>query len=124
MKLFLRKDLIIIAAVVLLIIISALLFMRGDGNAAARLNIYVGSKTYKTVEVSGEQTITVDQGDGKINVIEITKTGVRMKSSTCPNQDCVMKGELPFNRKGSMGLLSDWIVCLPNGVSVEITPGE
>ena len=124
MKLIRQKDLIIIAAVLLLVIISAVLFLRRGEHAAAGIKIYVGSEMYRSVSAGGEETITIDQGDGKINVIEITGTGVRMKSSTCPNQDCVMQGELPFESKNSAGILSDWIICLPNGVSVEIVPGE
>lgn len=54
--------------------------------AEAMVTIYVGEKVYQTVPADAYQTITIDQGDGKVNVIVIDENGVRMESSTCKNQ--------------------------------------
>ena len=114
MKKALKTDLIIAAIVVLLIIASAVLFIPHRGGGA--VCIYVGGELYETVAPGDARTVTVDQGGGKVNVIEVTKDSVRMEISTCPNQDCVMKGTL--SRNEAPGLISNWIICLPNAVSV------
>lgn len=87
------------------------------------VTVYVGSQVFARVEVGDYQTIVVDQGDGKVNVVKISPEGVRMESSTCKNQLCVEQG-LIHPEKAEELLLSNWIVCLPNGVTVEISGGE
>lgn len=117
MKLFKKADLVIIAAVVLIAAVSAVFFLGGRADRAY-VGIYVGGELYEKVPVGTAKTVTVSQDGGKVNVVEITETEVFMKSSTCPNQDCVMHTPLMLNV--SEALLSDWIICLPNGVSVEV----
>lgn len=72
--------------------------------------------------------ITIKQtgadGAEHVNVIHFTPEGVSMESSTCDNQDCVEQGEATLQNK-DVRVLANWIICLPNQVSVELfTPEE
>lgn len=89
----------------------------------ATVTIYVGEKVYQTVPADEYQTITIDQGDGKVNVIVIDESGVRMESSTCKNQICVHHSTIDPHAVDDL-LLDRWIVCLPNAVSVEVSGPE
>ena len=117
-----RKDLWIIGGVALLAFASwgVLRLTRPEPVYAT---VYLNSRIYAQVPLTEYQTITVDQGDGRINVIVIDQTGVRMESSTCPNQICVHQGTVDPHRRNDISF-SNWIVCLPNGVSVELSQGE
>ena len=119
-----KKDILLICGVLLLALASffaSRLFAQKSN--AAQVTIYVGGAVYAQVSADDYQTITVDQGDGKVNVIVIDSRGVRMESSTCKNQICVHHGTIDPNNADEL-LLDHWIVCLPNGVSVEVTDAE
>ncbi len=59
-----------------------------------------------------------------VNVIHFTPESVSMESSTCDNQDCVEQGEATLQNK-DVRVLANWIICLPNQVSIELfTPEE
>lgn len=119
-----KKDILLICGVLLLALLafiaSRLFAQKTD---AAQVTVYVGGAVYVQVSANDYQTITVDQGDGKVNVIVIDSSGVRMESSTCKNQICVHHGTIDPNNADEL-LLDHWIVCLPNGVSVEVTDAE
>ena len=119
-----KKDILLICGVLLLALVaffaSRLFAQKTD---AAQVTVYVGGAVYAQVSANDYQTITVDQGDGKVNVIVIDSSGVRMESSTCKNQICVHHGTIDPNNADEL-LLDHWIVCLPNGVSVEVTDAE
>ena len=69
--------------------------------------------------VGEKQTITIDQGDGKVNVIEITERGAVMHSASCKNQDCVHQGDVTLDNYNNR-VLNNWIICLPNQVTIEL----
>ena len=119
-----KRDWFIIGGVLLLalaaFVSSRLLAPKASG---ATVTIYLGDAVYETLSADDYQTITIDQGDGKVNVIVIDESGVFMQSSTCKNQICVHHGVVDPHQAGEL-LLDNWIVCLPNGVSVEISPAE
>ncbi len=119
-----KKDILLICGVLLLALVaffaSRLLLPNSSG---AEVTVYVDGEVYAKVSASDYQTITVDQGDGKVNVIVIDENGVRMDSSTCKNQICVRHGTIDPAQADEL-LLDHWIVCLPNGVSVEVTGAE
>lgn len=119
-----KKDWLIIGGV-LLIALLALLVSRFvlPHPSGATVTVYVGGEVYRQVSADDYQTITVDQGDGKVNVIVIDESGVRMESSTCKNQICVRHGTIDPHDVDEL-LLDHWIVCLPNGVSVEVSSAE
>jgi len=119
-----KKDIFLICGVLLLALLaflaSRLLMPQSTG---ARVTVYVGDAVYAEVAADDYQTITIDQGDGKVNVIVIDESGVRMDSSTCKNQICVHHSVIDPHQANEL-LLDNWIVCLPNGVSVEVTGAE
>lgn len=116
-----KKDILLICGV-LLLALSAFFVSRlvTPKSSAAEVTIYVHGDVYAKVSANEYQTITVDQGDGKVNVIVIDESGVRMESSTCKNQICVRHGVIDPDQADEL-LLDHWIICLPNGVSVEVT---
>ena len=119
-----KKDILLICGVLLLALaVFAVSRWLPPKSASAQVTVYVGDKVYAQVSADDYQTITVDQGDGKINVIVIDDSGVRMESSTCKNQICVHHGTIDPHNTDAL-LLDHWIVCLPNGVSVEVTDAE
>ena len=119
-----KKDVLLICGVLLLALaafFSTRLF--AQENDTAKVTVYVGGAVYAQVSASDYQTITVDQGGGKVNVIVIDSRGVRMESSTCKNQICVHHSVIDPKNADDL-LLDNWIVCLPNAVSVEVTGAE
>ena len=115
----------IIAGGVLLLALLAFTASRllAPKTPSTTVTVFVGGKQYRQVRADDYQTITIDQGDGKVNVVVIDETGVRMESSTCKNQLCVHHAAIDPNKIGEVEL-DNWIICMPNGVSVEVTGGE
>ena len=119
-----RKDWFIIGGVLLLALVAFFASrMFSKEKSGEMVTIYVGSKVYQTVSADDYQTITIDQGDGKVNVIVIDESGVRMESSTCKNQICVHHSPIDPHMTDDL-LLDRWIVCLPNAVSIEVSGAE
>ena len=117
-----KKDWLIIGGVLLLAAVAFLVSqMTNPKSSGAAVTVYVGGEVYARVLANDYQTITIDQGDGKVNVVVIDERGVRMESSTCKNQICVHHATIDPNNADQL-LLDNWIVCLPNGVTVEVTP--
>ena len=91
-------------------------------------------KGYVVIMVSGRQygdpipmdrdkIITIRQDEHTINRVHITRESVYMESSTCENQDCVGEGTVTFDNYRTR-ILGEYIICLPNGVSVQMIPAE
>ena len=119
-----KKDWWIIGGVLLLAAVAFLVSqLTNQKSTGAMVTVYVGGEVYARVSASDYQTITIDQGDGKINVVVIDETGVRMESSTCKNQICVHHATIDPHMTDDL-LLDRWIVCLPNAVSIEVSGAE
>lgn len=116
-----RKLTFILIGVLVLAAVLMLWLSRPKGTPAL-VRVYVREELYAEVPVTSYQTLVVDQEDGKVNQITIDREGVHMASSTCKNQICVETGVL---RPGAEALAANnWIVCLPNGVSVELAEAQ
>ncbi len=111
----------LIAAVVLLLSVT-LLRPRTDG-ASAEIVVTLDGREYARVPVGQEQTLAVQQSDGSVNVIRITERGAVMESSTCENQLCVEMGEVTLDNWETRPN-QQFIICLPNRVSVELVVNE
>ena len=85
--------------------------------------ITVEGKEYARVPLSRPQTVTIDQGDGRVNVVEISDHGAVMASSTCKNQQCVHMGEVTLDN-WEIRPNQAFIICLPNRVTVELVLKE
>ena len=118
------RDLLIALAVIAAALVLYLSFGRSKTASATYVNVYLGTggEPYRHVPLNEDDTIRIDQGDGRVNVIEIKDGGVSMAYSTCKNQDCVHEGVVTDESRKHRAL-GDWIVCLPNGVAVELTEG-
>jgi len=81
--------------------------------------ITVDGKEYARVPLSRPQTVTVAQKDGSVNMIEVSDHGAVMQSSTCDNQLCVKMGEVTVDN-WQFRPNQQFIICLPNRVSVEL----
>ncbi|MDL2259063.1 NusG domain II-containing protein [Eubacteriales bacterium OttesenSCG-928-K08] len=85
--------------------------------------IYINSKEYTRVALGEDQVVEIDQSNGKINKVTITADGAFMSYSTCENQNCVLQGSVTLDNYAQRAL-GEWIICLPNQVTVELIEGE
>lgn len=115
-----KKDLILIGAVLLLAALTFVGYRLWGGGAQpkAEVVIYLDGSVYRRVPLQ-PQTIVIDQGSGRTNTIEVRADGVRMRSASCPKQECIEQGEVTLNNHTTRPL-GNWIICLPNKVSVEL----
>lgn len=115
-----RKDLIIMLAVALMVL-SAFMYrlIINKSDNYDRVIIKYQDKTKVYVLPDEPERIEINQGDGIINIIEISKKGVEMVYSTCKNQLCVKQGKMtPGNIKGRA--TGRFIICLPHKLTVEL----
>ena len=81
--------------------------------------ITVDGREYVRVPLSQPRTVTIRQDNGAVNVVEVTAHGAVMLSSTCDNQLCVEMGEVTRDNWETRPN-QQFIICLPNRVSVEV----
>jgi hypothetical protein len=122
-----KKNLLVIAGVLaaaLLLLAATIILRPPSGVLEDTIIITVDGKEYARIPLSAPQTVTVDQGDGRVNVVEISDRGAVMHSSTCDNQSCVEQGWVTLENRESR-VLGNLIICLPNEVVLEVlTPEE
>ena len=86
--------------------------------------ITVGNRQYRDpIPMDRDKVITVRQSDGKENKVHITPEKVYMEHSTCENQDCVGQGEITLDNYKTR-ILSTFVMCLPNAVTIAMVPVE
>ena len=84
----------------------------------------VGGRQYgDPIPMDRDKIITIQQEDGKVNKVHITPEKVYMETSTCENQDCVGQGEISLDNYQTR-ILSTFVICLPNEVTIEMVPVE
>ncbi len=122
-----RKNYLVIAgiAVLALMLLAGSMLLRQPRPEVEEdtVIISVDGKEYRRIPLSSPQTVTVEQDNGCVNVVEITERGAVMLSSTCENQLCVDMGEVtvenwPYRPN------QQFIICLPNRVSIELAVTE
>ena len=114
---YLNQDALLAVALMLL---SPMLRTRTDEDTVI---ITVDGKEYARVPLSRPQTVTVTQEDGSVNVVEVTAEGAVMLSSTCHNQLCVQMGQVTRDNWETRPN-QQFIICLPNRVSVELAVAQ
>lgn len=115
-----KRDVIIIVVflAVALIGLAAFKFLAPSGNIRYA-DIYVNEKLYEVVPLDTDALITIDQGEGKINKVQVKDGEVFMADSTCADHICVSQGAMgPDNYENRP--MHNWIICLPNMVTVEL----
>ncbi len=118
-------------AIVALVLVAALGLLgivllgrpSGDGHATGTIVVTVDGAEYARIPLGESQTLTVEQPDGSVNVIEILPNGAVMASSSCHNQLCVQMGEVTLDNWETRAN-QQYIICLPNRVSVELVVNE
>ena len=94
------------------------------GEVRGYVVITVGNRQYgDPIPMDRDKVITIRQSDGKINKVHITPEKVYMEHSTCENQDCVGQGEITLDNYKTR-ILSTFVICLPNAVTIEMVPVE
>lgn len=116
MKLSGKKDMLIIGAALAVCLVAALVLL---GPAGSIVRVYVGEELYEEASLYMDRTIVIEQDDGCRNEVRIEEGRVYMAFSTCENQNCVNQGEMTPDNIASRAL-SNWIICLPNRVTVEL----
>jgi hypothetical protein len=121
-----KKNLLVIAGVLaaaLLLLAATIILRPPSGVLEDTIIITVDGKEYARIPLSAPQTVTVDQGDGRVNVVEISDRGAVMHSSTCDNQLCVNMGAVTLDN-WELRPNQQFIVCLPNRVTIELAVKE
>lgn len=114
---------ILIAVAVLLFSLVLLMRPASTATASGEIVVTVDGEEYARVPLGKQQTLTVTQPDGSVNVIEITERGAVMASSSCHNQLCVQMGEVTLDNWETRAN-QQYIICLPNRVSIELVVKE
>ena len=117
-----KKNWLVIGAVaVLAVLLLVVSLLRPPMKAVDEdmVIITIDGKEYARVPLSKPQTVTVEQDNGCVNVIEVSDRGAVMKSSTCDNQLCVNMGEVTVDN-WEFRPNQQFIICLPNRVSIEL----
>lgn len=115
-----KRDLLIVGVLLLIAILGTLAVKYLSPNTATNYaKIYVGSYVYKEVSLDEDQVIEVNQGDGIVNHVEVKDGSIYMMDSTCSDKQCVEQGKISAENYEDRAL-RNWIVCLPNQVTIEL----
>lgn len=115
-----KRDAVIIAAflAVALLGLLAVKIFAPTGNIRYA-DIYVNEMLYEAVPLDEDAVICIDQGDGKINYVEVKDGAIFMADSTCADHLCVNQGAMSPENYEKRPMMN-WIICLPNMVTVEL----
>lgn len=115
-----KRDIVIIAVflAVALIGLGAVQLFAPRGSITYA-DIYVNDQLYEAVPLNKDAVITIDQGDGKVNRVEVKDGAIFMADSTCTDHLCITQGAMSPENYEKRPMLN-WIICLPNLVSVEL----
>lgn len=115
-----KRDIVIIAVflAVALIGLGAIQLFAPRGSITYA-DIYVNDQLYEAVPLNKDAVITIDQGDGKVNRVEVKDGAIFMADSTCTDHLCITQGAMSPENYEKRPMLN-WIICLPNLVSVEL----
>ncbi len=87
--------------------------------ADAYLFIILNNRVWGIEALGAEREVTVDQGNGVVNVIHLLPNGFYMASSTCDNQLCVTEGTVTTENYQSR-FLGASVYCLPHQLQLEL----
>lgn len=121
-----RRNLLAVLILVILVAAAAAagLLLRPSAPGAPTgeplyLLVTAGNTTWAPIPLEEENTLTLAQGEDRVNVIHLTPVSVWMESSTCENQDCVEQGVVSAENRSARAL-GNAIICLPHRVLVEL----
>ncbi len=87
--------------------------------AQAYLYIILNNRLWGIEPLGEEREVTVDQGNGTVNVIHLLPDGFYMASSTCDNQLCVGEGTVTLTN-WQQRILGPCVYCLPHNLQLEL----
>ena len=111
----LKNDIVLIAAL-LLVALAAWGLLRLTRARGAEAVVTVDGATVAALPLSEDAVLTVGEGQGFSNVIEVSGGRVRVRDADCPDRLCVRTGWV--SRDGES------IVCLPHKLVVTVRGGE
>ena len=118
-----KKDIVILATVLalagVLLLASSLLRPQSSADAPLVLRYSINGESAVEVPLTDKRELTIDQGDGVVNVLGLTPNGFSMLSSTCHNQLCVHQGEVSLENMDERPLLH-MVVCAPHRLVAEL----
>ena len=119
-----KRDVLIIVIflVVALVGMAVAKFLVPKGNITYA-DIYINDQLYEAVPLNEDTVITVDQGDGKVNYVQVRDGAIFMADSTCSDGLCISQGEMSPENYEDRPMLN-WIICLPNQVTVQLRVDE
>ena len=119
-----KRDIIIIAVFLAVALIGmAAVKLFAPTGTITYVDIYVNESLYEVAPLNKDAVIVIDQGDGKVNRVEIKDGSVFMSDSTCSDHLCIIQGEMNPENYEDRPMLN-WIICLPNLVTVELRIDE
>ena len=90
-----------------------------EQTAPGYLFIILEGRVWGVEALGEERDVTVDQGNGVVNVIHLQKDGFFMESSTCDNQLCVGEGTVTLTN-WQQRILGPCVYCLPHNLQLEL----
>ena len=111
----LKNDIVLIAAL-LLVALAAWGLLRLTRARGAEAVVTVDGAAVAALPLSEDAVLTVGEGQGFSNVIEVSGGRVRVRDADCPDRLCVRTGWV--SRDGES------IVCLPHKLVVTVRGGE
>ena len=106
-----KNDVIFIGILAIFCIAVCIAVYKGGGVKGSNILITVDGEEYGTYSLFEEQTIVIEQENGK-NIIEIKGGKAYMLEASCPDQLCVDQNEISFDKES--------IICLPNKVVLTV----
>jgi len=94
-----------------------------ENTSEAYLFIILNNRVWGVEPLGEEREVTVDQGNGVVNVIHLLPNGYYMASSTCENQLCITEGTVTLDNY-QRRFLGACVYCLPHNLQLElVVPG-
>ncbi len=106
-----RNDIILILVIIILALVFYFTYRALNDSKELVCKIYQDQELKYEIALDHSEEIIIDIDDDKI-IIEIDKTGVYVKESSCEDKICVNQGKI--TRGGQI------ITCLPNKVYIKL----
>ena len=122
-----KRDIWLIVGIAV-VALTALLLLRHAGTSGSQsgklyIRYSLDGATQAVIPLEDETDMTIDQGEGCVNVLHLSPDGVAMQSSTCKNQQCVQQGKVTLANR-DLRPLYNMIVCAPHRLTVELLTQE
>lgn len=109
---FKKNEVLLLTCILLIAALTygLLRYMESNNGGATRVLVLQDGVERKNLSADDIGTYEIENSHGARNVLEITKSGVRMLEANCPDQWCI--------KKGVVGPGADYIACIPNRLMV------